>query len=589
MMRFFGSRRPRVFVQVTVLAGLVACGLIGGTASDAANSAAGGSTMMAPAGHMAEPLVTPAAPTMRLLTQSQYANTIADIFGTDIVAKVRFAPVNRSSGLVAVGAAKAGLTPGVVDPLDATARLVARQVLDAKHRAIFVPCTPKAMDQRDDTCARAFLSGAGKRLYRRPLTQAELSAAVDMAGRAVKPTGDFYAGLAFSLGGMLVSPQFLFITETAQRDPGPAGGWSLDGYSRASRLSFLLWDSAPDDALLQAAGGGGLDNSAGLHRQLERMLASPKFERGLRAFFTDYLVLESFDTLSKDSEIYPAFSIKVAKEAREQVLRTVVDHLMVRKGDYRDLFTTKRTFMSSDLGAIYKVPVNRGSQGWEAYEFAPDDPRGGLLTMVGFLAQHSHPGRSSPTRRGRALREILLCQTVPDPPPNVDFSAFNEPSAKVLTARERLSVHATVPTCRGCHSLTDPIGLALENFDGAGQWRDLDHGMAIDASGSLNKVKFSDASGLGHVVRDEPALRSCIINRLYGYSTGRAPSAADAPLLKYFQVDLDQRGYRIDAMLRSMILARSFFTVAPQVTPPAVASNQPHNALSDGKSHADRD
>ena len=589
MMRFFGSRRPRVFVQVTVLAGLVACGLIGGTASDAANSAAGGSTMMAPAGHMAEPLVTPAAPTMRLLTQSQYANTIADIFGTDIVAKVRFAPVNRSSGLVAVGAAKAGLTPGVVDPLDATARLVARQVLDAKHRAIFVPCTPKAMDQRDDTCARAFLSGAGKRLYRRPLTQAELSAAVDMAGRAVKPTGDFYAGLAFSLGGMLVSPQFLFITETAQRDPGPAGGWSLDGYSRASRLSFLLWDSAPDDALLQAAGGGGLDNSAGLHRQLERMLASPKFERGLRAFFTDYLVLESFDTLSKDSEIYPAFSIKVAKEAREQVLRTVVDHLMVRKGDYRDLFTTKRTFMSSDLGAIYKVPVNRGSQGWEAYEFAPDDPRGGLLTMVGFLAQHSHPGRSSPTRRGRALREILLCQTVPDPPPNVDFSAFNEPSAKVLTARERLSVHATVPTCRGCHSLTDPIGLALENFDGAGQWRDLDHGMAIDASGSLNKVKFSDASGLGHVVRDEPALRSCIINRLYGYSTGRAPSAADAPLLKYFQVDLDQRGYRIDAMLRSMILARSFFTVAPQVTPPAVASNLPHNALSDGKSHADRD
>ena len=319
------------------------------------------------------------------------------------------------------------------------------------------------------------------------------------------------------------------------------------------------------------------------------MLASPKFERGLRAFFTDYLVLESFDTLSKDSEIYPAFSIKVAKEAREQVLRTVVDHLMVRKGDYRDLFTTKRTFMSSDLGAIYKVPVNRGSQGWEAYEFAPDDPRGGLLTMVGFLAQHSHPGRSSPTRRGRALREILLCQTVPDPPPNVDFSAFNEPSAKVLTARERLSVHATVPTCRGCHSLTDPIGLALENFDGAGQWRDLDHGMAIDASGSLNKVKFSDASGLGHVVRDEPALRSCIINRLYGYSTGRAPSAADAPLLKYFQVDLDQRGYRIDAMLRSMILARSFFTVAPQVTPPAVASNLPHNALSDGKSHADRD
>ncbi len=383
---------------------------------------------------------------------------------------------------------------------------------------------------------------------------------------------------------MLVSPQFLFIAESTGGTPGPDGSQSLDGYSRASRLSFLLWDAAPDEELLQAAEKGSLQNEAGLRQQLARMLASPKFERGTRAFFNDYLDLEAFDTLSKDGQIYPAFSIKAAQEAREQILRTVVDHLLVRKGDYRDLFTTRRTFMSSDLGALYQVPVNRGSQGWEPHEFAPDDPRSGLLTLVGFLAQHAHPGRSSPTRRGRALREILLCQTVPDPPPDVDFSGFEEPSARLMPARERLSAHATVPTCRGCHSLTDPMGLALENFDGAGQFRKTEHGQPIDASGSLNKVRFADPAGLGRAVRDEPALRSCVVNRLYGYSTGRAPTPGDAPLLGYFQSNLDRRGYQFDDMLRSMILSKSFFAVAPEGNATSVASF----SFSGGKNHADQ-
>lgn len=585
MIKARSAHPAKDFYRTAAFAVMASSLLLGCAAEKAAVGTAAGNAASAVPQQALEPATAAAPPTLRLLTQSQYANTIADIFGSDIVAKVRFAPVNRISGLVAIGAAKAGLTPGVVDPLDATARAMARQILDPRHRGLFVPCQPQAVSQRDDACARAFLSAAGRRLYRRQMTQAELSAAVDMAGRAVGPTGDFYSGLAFSLGGMLVSPQFLFIAESAGRTPGPDGSMSLDGYSRASRLSFLLWDAAPDEDLLKAAESGGLENPDGVRRQLARMLASPKFERGIRAFFNDYLDLEAFDTLSKDGQIYPAFSIKAAQEAREQILRTVVDHLMVRGGDYRDLFTTRHTFMSSDLGAIYNLPVNRGSQGWEPHTFASDDPRGGILTLVGFLAQHAHPGRSSPTRRGRALREILLCQTVPDPPPDVDFSGFEEPSARLMPARERLSAHATVPTCRGCHSLTDPMGLALENFDGAGQFRKTEHGMPIDASGSLNKVTFADPAGLGRAVRDEPALRSCIVNRLYGYSTGRAPAAAEAPLLSYFRTNLDRRGYRFDDMLKSIILSKSFFAIAPGNKPGVVASNLRRGGIR----HADQD
>jgi hypothetical protein len=522
---------------------------------------------------IAEPAVPPAMPTMRLLTQGQYSNTITDLFGPDVLARVRFAPVNRVEGLVATGAARAGLTPGMLDPLDAMARSVSRQVVDPAHRAILVPCAPKVVSQRDDACARQFLAGVGARLYRRPLTDAELGAAVESAGQAVGPAGDFYAGLACSLAGLLVSPQFLFIIETTEPEPGNSGGSRLDGYSKAARLSFLLWDGAPDEELLRAARSGDLHLPTGLRRQLTRMLDSPKFERGLRAFFADYLVLEAFDTLTKDGVIYPAYSLKVAQEAREQILRTAVDHLLVRKGDYRDLYTTRHMMMSSDLGAIYKVPVSRGSQGWQAYEFAPDDTRSGLLTSVGFLSQYAHPGRSSPTRRGRALREVLLCQTVPDPPPNVDFTAFEEPNPNLPTARDRLGAHASMPACRGCHSLTDPTGLALENFDGAGQWRQAERGAVIDASGSLNSVKFSDPAGLGKAIRDNPALRSCIVNRLYGYSVGRAATPDDGPLLKYFQATLDQRSYRIDEMLRLMILSKAFFAVVPGNRSATVARN----------------
>src|SRR5262249_13531248 len=160
----------------------------------------------------------------------------------------------------------------------------------------------------------------------------------------------------------------------------------------------------------------------------------------------------------------------------------------------------RRTFLSSELGALYKLPVNAGSIGWVPYEFPAGDPRAGILTQIGFLAQYAHPGRSSPTRRGRAIREVLLCQKVPDPPRNVDFSNFENPANPLPTARERLTRHQENPVCAGCHRVTDPVGLGLENFDGAGQFRATERDAKIDPSGVLDGEKFADAAGLGKAV-----------------------------------------------------------------------------------------
>jgi hypothetical protein len=174
-----------------------------------------------------------------------------------------------------------------------------------------------------------------------------------------------------------------------------------------------------------------------------------------------------------------------------------------------------------------------------------------------------------------------LCQKVPDPPPNVDFSLIEDPKAHFHTARERLAAHQQNPVCAGCHSRTDPIGLALENFDGAGQYRASENNVAIDASGKLDGIAFNDAAGLGRALRDNSALRSCIINRLYAYGVGRKVSTAEQPLLKYYQDLLDQRGYRFDEMLRLVIFDKSFFSV--NTTTLTVANN-----ATTGSYHADQ-
>jgi hypothetical protein len=266
-----------------------------------------------------------------------------------------------------------------------------------------------------------------------------------------------------------------------------------------------------------------------------------------------------FDTVSKDPLIYPAFAGTVARDAREQALLTIVHQLVTENGDYRDLFTTRDTFISPELAPLYGLPAP--SLGWTEYEFPADSLRSGFLTQIGFLSMYAHPGRSSPTKRGRALREALLCQKVPDPPPNVDFSLFEDPKTMFKTARERLTAHRTNPVCAGCHKITDPIGLALENFDGAGEFRAAEKGATIDASGALDGSQFSDAVGLGKALHDHPALTSCLVSRFYAYALGGPAPAKDREMVNYFEKRFAASGYRVPQLLRTIALSGVFSDV----------------------------
>ena len=508
---------------------------------------------------------------LRRLTEDQYRQSVADIFGADIKVAGRFDPEIRTDGLLAVGSSGVTVTPAGFEQYHAMARNIAAQVLDDKHRDALVPCKPAAANAPDDACATKFLNQFGRLIFRRPLTQAELQAEVGVSAAATRTLGNFYSGLEFGLAGLLEAPEFIFRVDTSESDPSSPSGLRLSAYSKASRLSFLLWNTTPDDTLLTAAEHGDLNNKDGLARQADRLLASPRVTAGVRAFFSDFLGFDAFDELAKDTVIYPKYSLKVGIDAKEQTLRTVTDHLVTRDADYRDLFTTRHTFMTRALGMIYRVPVS--SRDWQPVDFPKDDPRAGLLTELSFVALHSHPGRSSATLRGKAVRELLLCQPVPAPPNNVNFALVQDTNnPKFKTARERLTAHRTEATCAGCHKIMDPIGLALENFDGLGQVRAQENGAPIDASGELDGIAFKDAAGLGQAMHDDPAASSCLVDSTYRYAVGRRIDPGEKQWLGWLEGRFAADGYRLPQLLRRIATSNAFYSIsAPRGSAPTQA------------------
>jgi hypothetical protein len=550
-----GLRRVRLFAVTAGCVGVLA--LMGASAPGADEPAtAGGPT------------------TMRRLDEAQYRRAIRDVFGPDIAIPGRFDPPRREDGLLAIGDARVTVSSSGFEQFELRAREISAQALAPERRDVLMPCKPRARDF-DRECAGAFLRKYGLRLYRRPLSPAELKSVTTLSAAAAEQTGDFYKGLQAGLAHMLASPNFIFRVEHGVPDPQRPGGELLDDYSLASRISFLLWDAPPDEALLQAATSGALRQPAALDAQVDRLIDSPRFKDGVRAFFSDMFAYERFDGLSKDQAIYPKFTSQLAKDAEEQTLKTVVDLLVVQRGDYRDLFTTKKTFMNRNLAALYRVPVEGDAvQGWTPYTFGPNDPRAGLLSLAGFLMlDPTHEGRSSPTIRGKSVRELLLCQPVPPPPPNVNFSIVQDTSnPQFKTARERLQAHRNDPSCAGCHAITDPVGLSMENYDAVGAYRTSENGAPIDASGAFESKPYVDVIGLERILHDSPAIPACVVQRAYEYGVGRAASASDTAWLNYAQARFAGQNYQFPALMRLIATSRAFQQVARPAAKQQIAS-----------------
>lgn len=519
-----------------------------------------------------EPAPVGGPPMVRRLTESQYRASVADIFGEEVPVVARFGRALRSHGLIAVGTGHAGVTPFSMEQYDSAAAGVADYILDAERRDRYMPCKPDDEKGFDSACASEFVRHYGEQLFRRPLSDEQVQRFVQAAQTGSDELGSFHSGLKYALIGLMNSPEFLLRVERTQQVDGAVV--ELDAYSKASRLSFFLTDSSPDAELLRAAENGELNTQAGLEKQVDRLLASPQFEAAVRAFFSDMLEFDLFEDVAKDTKIYPAFNSTVAEEAQEQTLRTISHHLINQSGDYRELFTLRETFMTRALGIVYRQPVPTRN-GWEKTVFSQDSGRAGIQNHISFLALHAHPGRSSPTLRGMAVREVFLCQEVPDPPPDVDFSAIDDPQANPMpTARDRLWAHNSQPACAGCHKIMDPPGLALENFDGLGTWRSRENGAVIDASGSLDGMAFSNPVEFGRALSEHPESPRCLAEKLYRFAVGRDTVWGERAYMDYLIERFAASGYQVPALMRTIALSENFFAVTSGNEPDAAIAHR---------------
>jgi hypothetical protein len=520
-------------------------------------------TLLAFAGIAAPVMAAPSSEvvSLRRLTQNEYRNSIADIFGPEVEVRGAFEPTIRIGGLQATSTGVLSVTPVGFESYTKMADSIAIQVTGEKYRTK-LPCAPKSAKAPDDACAAQVLTHYGLMLFRRPLTSDETKSAVMLSNKLTKSSNDFYTGLRYGLASLIQAPDFLFRKEVAV----PAAGkqYALEPFSRATRISYLMWNSTPDSELLQAAQNGDLNTPAGLEKQVSRLMASPRLDVGMRAFFNDMLELDTFDTISKDGLLYPNWSSIVAASAKEETLRTTIDLALHDNGDMRDLMTTRQSYINRNLAAIYRLPFPFKGE-WVKYEFAPDSGRSGIVTQASMLAMFSHPGRSSPTKRGVALMDIFLCEPTPAPPANVDFSVVNDTSGPLKTVRERLMAHATNSACASCHTHSDPIGLSMEGFDTIGGRRTTENGKVIDVSATIQGKSFSGAEGLGKFLHDNPKFPACIARKVYAYARGENSEDVKASAFKVAYKAFADSGFHLRALLKNTVQDPDFFTATPPV------------------------
>lgn len=401
--------------------------------------------------------------------------------------------------------------------------------------------------EEEERCARQILSTLMRRAYRRPVRDDDLVRPLEFYRQARTSEG-FEAGIEAALGAVLASPEFLFRIEP---DPGgiPSGtAYRLSDLALASRLSFFLWSSIPDEELLKSAERGELHRAKDLERQARRMLADPRARNLVVNFGEQWLHLRNLDSVAPDLRLFPDFDDNL----RQALRRETELHLAALLDEDRsilDLLRCDYTFLNERLAKHYGIPRVYGSQ-FRRVPLGPGSERGGLLRQGSVLTVTSYATRTSPVLRGKWVLESLL-GTPPPPPPAVVPALKERTLAASLTVRERLAEHRANPACAGCHTLIDPPGFALENYDAVGRWRTLEDGLPVDASGGL--PDGFHATGVAEL--EEGLLRrpelfvGAFTEKLLTFALGRPVGPADAPAVRGIVREAKADGYRLSAIV----------------------------------------
>jgi hypothetical protein len=491
----------------------------------------------------------PPAPPLRRLTHVEYRNALSDLFPGLDTAALRL-PADAYAGDYDSNLAGLEVSANLVLDQHENARVVGR--FAAAQRTTLWPCT----EVEPADCLRSTLATLGRRVWRRPLSSAELDPLVALHDAG--PTrNDLDAAFELGVQVLVESPDFLYRTEVGVdgRDA------DLEAFDRATRIAFLLWASTPDDALLDAAEHGALSTQGEVEAEVDRMLADPRVRRGVLRFMDQWLELGALDTVGK----LPEDRFDALRPSLAEGVRRFVWSLFERGGTQRDLLASSHTWVDRELAAIFGVEPPEGDA-WVEVALEPTE-RAGVLTHPAFLAATGYPGYPSPVLRGVFVLERMLCLPPDPPPPGVaQAPPALEENGRPLTNREgyeRVTTQAG-EVCQGCHLMINPLGFAFEAYDTVGRYRTMDAGQPVDTSGNSVGFAFTSGVDLAKQLAESERVSDCLTRHFLEYALSDAPLAKDPCLQRDVLAAFEASGRRLPTLLRALVLHPAFLRLAPE-------------------------
>ncbi len=481
------------------------------------------------------------APTRRL-TRFEYDNTIRDLLGDASAPGKQLPPDEAALGFDNNAEARS-VTEILADGYMKVAEQVARRAVE--HLDTLVPCPPSL------GCAESFVRTFGKRAWRRPLDARERTRML----RVFERGEDFATGIRLVVQTFLQAPQFLYRIERGT----PVGTRvRLTPYEIATRLSYLLWASMPDEALLVAAADGKIETQEQIASQARRMLADPKALAQIKHFHDQWLDLDRIDEIHKDKKVVKGYKPELRELFRGET-HAFLEQVMVRgDGSLTAMLTAPYSFMNAGLAKYHGLTGPAG----EVFERVNLDPtqRAGLLTQAGLLSVLAKNNQTSPVERGKFVRERLLCTTPPPPPPNAEVKP-PEPDPR-LTTRERFAEHVEDVGCAKCHRMMDPIGFGFENYDAIGRWQAQENGKPIDNAGEVVDSdvagEFHGAVELAHKLAQSRDVRSCVVKNWFRYGFGRSEEPADSCTMEALGKSFEGSGLSVRELLVALTQTEAF-------------------------------
>jgi hypothetical protein len=533
-----------------------------GNTPGAGNTAAGGTgtigqggTSTAGTGGTVTVTTPPANPgfvVARRLNHSEYNNTVRDLLGTALTPASDFPADDLGGDFDTVGSALS-LSPSYVAAYEKAAQALTTELFaDATRKARVVTCN---VDTAGNACAQTVLTAFVRRAWRRPIAAEELGALMTPVAKAKELALTPSEGLRAALAAVLMSPFFIFKLEI-DPDSSTKAVRKLSPYELATRLSYALWSTMPDDALNQAADGGQLSSDEQVTAQVERMLKDTRADTLLDGFAGRWLDYRDLDTHEVDKAKFPKFTVALSQAMETEASRFVQDFLRGTR-PVSELMNAKFTFVNSALASHYGLTASGASATQFVRVDTSNAPRAGLLTLGALLTNTSFSSRTSPVRRGEFVFSHLLCDTVPPPPPDVPTLPEN---ATAGTQRERLEQHRADPACSGCHALMDPIGFGLENYDAIGVYRTQDGTAQVNATGTLPDGRaFNGALELGTILASDPRFPVCATKKFMTYAIGRLMNQPDdAAWANYLSGRSLAGGGSLPGLIRTVVLSDSF-------------------------------